>query len=898
MASSAMDATAGTSAASAPVASGPFAANELGLDPRLVKALGKMGFERPTPIQAQALPVALAGKDVILKARTGSGKTVAYALAVLQRLLQRKAAGEDSGPVLRAIVLLPTRELVDQTAAVFTSLTHYCRDTLRVVAVGGAAAGSSSGAAITAGGAKRGPGAAAGGAALILADVLIGTAGKVRKMCLGEASAGKGGAGAGAGSSSSGAAAAAPCLSSLEALVLDEADLLTSYGYGEDVRALASAVPRARCQSILLSATLPPQLDELRRVALHKPVTIKADDGPGGAGGGAGGMGGHLSQFFIRVGAVDRFLLLFALIKLRLIGGRALFFVNSVASAYKLRLFLERFSISAAVLNAELPANSRAATLSAFNRGLVEYLIATDEATGGAPAEAETTAAEGQLEDEDEDASSAGDAEAAEDDDSDEDDHDDEAASEDDEAEDDDDEASDGDSDGSGGSSGKAAAKAKAKGKASAAGKGKSSSALALAVGSKRKRPADADADSDDSSDAGSSDEDDDLDDDADADDAEAGSGSNSDNDSDGGSGDDDDEAAGSSSSSGSAGAAARARAAGAKAAAASAKANVKAKAKPAKGKAKGRGAGADGDGADFGVARGIDFRGVTTVINVEPPQSSSAYVHRIGRTARGGASGVAVTFVPPEGLEPTADTLLETLQRTQARDVATGAPQPSPLPFDVGEVEGFRYRVEDVLRSITPAAVREARAAELRTQLATSAALAAHFEDNPGDLDALLRPAHARALQPKAVQAHLKDVPTYLLPASLRAAVEAAGGGVAVGSGRGRGAKRGRHDGGGSGSGRGAAAMGGRGPAPASMEEAAASHQRISASTVVSLAAQEAYSARRSGGADPLRAFAYRDAPAAHQAAAMAAERGSRGRGFGGRGGGRGRGRGSGGRR
>lgn len=111
---------------------------------------------------------------------------------------------------------------------------------------------------------------------------------------------------------------------------------------------------------------------------------------------------------------------------------------------------------------------------------------------------------------------------------------------------------------------------------------------------------------------------------------------------------------------------------------------------------------------------QGVDFRGVTTVVNFDFPPDATTYAHRIGRTARGGASGVALSFVAPEGAVPAQDALLASLLATGA-DGASPSGNLAPLPFDPREVEGFRYRVTDVLRSVNAAAVRAARLAEVR---------------------------------------------------------------------------------------------------------------------------------------------------------------------------------------
>ena len=173
---------------------------------------------------------------------------------------------------------------------------------------------------------------------------------------------------------------------------------------------------------------------------------------------------------------------------------------------------------------------------------------------------------------------------------------------------------------------------------------------------------------------------------------------------------------------------------------------------------------------SEYGVSRGLDFRNVSFVLNVDFPPNARSYSHRIGRTARGGAKGVALSFVENDSLEQ-RDCLLDVqadqppvsycagddiLKGTmEAEEKPTEKPQPAPLAFDLQEIEGFRYRVEDVSRAVTRASIKEARAAELRAEILNSERLQSHFEENPADLQ-LLR--HDRmATHASRVQDHLK---------------------------------------------------------------------------------------------------------------------------------------------
>jgi ATP-dependent RNA helicase DDX56/DBP9 len=130
-----------------------------------------------------------------------------------------------------------------------------------------------------------------------------------------------------------------------------------------------------------MSATLTGEVDELKSVVLRNPVTIKLSDAQSAGGGasGASAAGGGLTQYSIRTTEDDKFLLIYVILKLKLVKGKVLVFVNDTDRGYRLKLFLERFGIRSGVLNAELPFNSRYHAVQEFNRGVFNYLIATDE---------------------------------------------------------------------------------------------------------------------------------------------------------------------------------------------------------------------------------------------------------------------------------------------------------------------------------------------------------------------------------------------------------------------------------------------------------------------------------------------------------------------------------------
>jgi ATP-dependent RNA helicase DDX56/DBP9 len=348
-------------------------------------------------------------------------------------------------------------------------------------------------------------------------------------------------------------------------------------GYANDVSEIMKSMPKI-CQGFLMSATLSPELNSLKKVVLHSPVVLKLEQEE------TQQSAGQLTQFFLQTPKMDKNLVLYVFLKLGLLKGKGIFFVNSTDGGYRLKLFLEQFHIRSSVLNAELPFRSRLNIIEQFNVGNFDYLIATDEST--------------------------------------------------------------------------------------------------------------------DAADIGNESEDDED------------------------SGDE----------------------------------------KPKKSKKKDE---------EYGVSRGLDFRDVSFVLNVDFPPSARSYAHRVGRTARGGAKGVALSLVESESAEqhdilaavqdeqpkiPISGGATETMQAI-ATGVSESQPteqaQPSPLDFNLNEIEGFRYRVEDVARAVTRTCVKEARAAELRAEILNSDRLQGHFEENPADLQLLRHDRVATHLS--KVQDHLK---------------------------------------------------------------------------------------------------------------------------------------------
>lgn len=330
---------------------------EMSLDPRVERAIERVGWRKPTPVQSAVVPAALAGRDVLVSAPTGSGKTGAYAIPIVQHICQLKGS-EKTGT--KAVVLVPTRELVHQVAAVLKSLCKY---------IGGVqvAAITSRKRAISRQAQKQGD--VMGGAAKPIhdgksgetitftrsADIMVGTPASIVNAAGNEDKS---------------------ALSEVNFVVVDEADLVLSYGYENDARAALAKIP-STAQSMLLSATLEAEgMDSFRKVILRRPLTIKVttdgdmnDGDPTGA-----------SHYFARLkNHKDRYLVAYAMLRLNVICGKVLIFVNHVNSAFRLKLFLDQFKVKSAVLNSELPANSRMHCVDQFNAGIFDILIATDE---------------------------------------------------------------------------------------------------------------------------------------------------------------------------------------------------------------------------------------------------------------------------------------------------------------------------------------------------------------------------------------------------------------------------------------------------------------------------------------------------------------------------------------
>ncbi|KAL1386000.1 P-loop containing nucleoside triphosphate hydrolase protein [Phyllosticta capitalensis] len=352
-----------------------------------------------------------------------------------------------------------------------------------------------------------------------------------------------------------------------------------------------------------MSATLSSDVDDLKGLFCRDPVLLELDEEEEDT--------NKLKQYIVKCAEDEKFLLIYAIFKLKLVKGKSIVFVADIDRCYRLKLFLEQFGIKSCVLNSELPVNSRIHVVEEFNRNVYDIIIATDE-------------------------------------------HE-------------------------------------------------------ILGDEHKKKPKSKSGDEEEEAEEEKKEE-------ADAEDAPEES-----------------------------------------------KTNDESEPPRKKRKARKR-------DKEYGIARGIDFQNVSLVLNFDLPTTSKSYTHRVGRTARAGKTGMAISFVIPKDQyrkhKPTSiesckkdEEVLTKIQKSQEKRGS----KVEPYNFDMKQLEGFRYRLADALRAVTRIAVREARARELRQELLKSEKLKRHFEENPQDLQHLRHDGEARTAR---TQPHLRHVPEYLLPA------------------------------------------------------------------------------------------------------------------------------------
>lgn len=160
-------------------------------------------------------------------------------------------------------------------------------------------------------------------------------------------------------------------LENLAYLVIDEADLVLSYGYEDDLNAISKLLVGTKCQSILMSATLTTEVDALKGLFMRDPAVLKLDEKED--------EGDGVQQYVVKCAEDEKFLLIYVIFKLKLIKGKVIVFVQDIDRCYRLKLFLEQFGIKSCILNSELPVNSRIHVVEEFNKNVYDIIIASDE---------------------------------------------------------------------------------------------------------------------------------------------------------------------------------------------------------------------------------------------------------------------------------------------------------------------------------------------------------------------------------------------------------------------------------------------------------------------------------------------------------------------------------------
>lgn len=325
--------------------------SNLGLDARLIQAIDVLGFNHPTLIQSSAIPLALEEKrDIIAKASTGSGKTAAYCLPILQNILQ-----SDEERCVKSIMLVPTRELANQVALFVEKLLVYCNQKISVVNLSSNVSDQVLKSLIS-----NKP------------DILVATPAKLIQTL------------------EDNVKTKLIDLSKTRNLVIDEVDLVLSYGYMEDLEQLETYLPvKTNLQTYLMSATINEDLEELKKRFCSRPAVLKLNEDSLAK--------PNLLQYYAKTTEFDKFLLAYVIFKLNLIKGKTLVFVNTIDRGYRLKLYLEQFGIRCCILNSELPVNSRLHIVEEFNKNMYNLLIATDE-TGDFTVERDEDAEDAQEE--------------------------------------------------------------------------------------------------------------------------------------------------------------------------------------------------------------------------------------------------------------------------------------------------------------------------------------------------------------------------------------------------------------------------------------------------------------------------------------------------------------------
>lgn len=298
----------------------------------ILKGLAAVGFNTPTPIQAKTIPVALEGKDLVGGAVTGSGKTAAFLIPMLERLLFRPKRTATT----RVVILMPTRELALQCFAVAKKLASFTDITFGQ-AIGGLNSREQE---------KQ---------LKLRPDIVIATPGRFIDLERNSASF---------------------TVSTVEILVLDEADRMLEEGFADELNEILNKIPKSR-QTMLFSATMTSKVDDLIRVGLQRPVRLMVDAQKQTVSG--------LVQEFVRLRPgreAKRLAYLMYLCK-SVYTDRVIIFFRQKKEAHRVRVIFALCGLNAAEMHGSMSQEQRISAVEAFRTGKASYLLATDLASRG-----------------------------------------------------------------------------------------------------------------------------------------------------------------------------------------------------------------------------------------------------------------------------------------------------------------------------------------------------------------------------------------------------------------------------------------------------------------------------------------------------------------------------------
>jgi ATP-dependent RNA helicase DDX27 len=298
----------------------------------ILRGLSTLSFTAPTPIQQRAIPIALQGLDVVGSAVTGSGKTAAFLLPILERLLYRPR----KVPTTRVAILMPTRELAVQCHNVATALARFTDVTFAML-VGGFNLREQE--AIL----KKRP------------DVVIATPGRFIDHMRNSASF---------------------TVETIEILVLDEADRMLETGFEDELDEILKTIPRSR-QTMLFSATMTETVDKLVRVGMNRPVRLSVDAKKATTTG--------LTQEFVRLrpGREEKRLATLCVLCTKAFNERAIIFFRQKKDAHRVRILFGLLGLKAGELHGSMSQEQRISAVNSFRDGKTTHLLATDLASRG-----------------------------------------------------------------------------------------------------------------------------------------------------------------------------------------------------------------------------------------------------------------------------------------------------------------------------------------------------------------------------------------------------------------------------------------------------------------------------------------------------------------------------------